>query len=437
MASVAQIGSLIDFTSGTTIVSSDVDSNYNDIRTAFNNLVTGANAIAIDTIAENTTAAGVTIDSVKLKDGGGTFSGTVLIGTTTAATNSPRLDVIGVNSGITLALGDNVTDATSKQFRFGLRHYTNTEEVVAMIFGSSNDATAAILSYGGGTGLMNAVTSHEWYTAANSTTVTGTLGLSLTGVGTTSTLRARGNVTVDKILSVDDTTDSTTTTTGSIHTDGGLGVAKAIVAGTTLTVAGVVSVDDTTDTSSTTTGSIHTDGGVGIALNLWVGVNATIVGNLTVSGALTDNVSRVGAVTQQANSPEDTAVNILGTVTIPAGAQGTNGGIRIFAAGTATGTNDAKTIVINFGGTALETIAFAAGQTGDWQVLIQGYNRNSASAQYWTGHSVETTTFSPITVGATAVDTSTSTAVTMTADTDNASDEITLDVLSVELIDEG
>ena len=43
---VAQLGSLVTFTAGTTIVSDDIDSNYADIKTAFNNLVTGANQLA-------------------------------------------------------------------------------------------------------------------------------------------------------------------------------------------------------------------------------------------------------------------------------------------------------------------------------------------------------------------------------------------------------
>ena len=69
MAAVAQIGAPITFSAGTTANPTDVNSNFADFRTAFNNLVTGANAIAVDTIAENTSATGVTIDGVLLKDG--------------------------------------------------------------------------------------------------------------------------------------------------------------------------------------------------------------------------------------------------------------------------------------------------------------------------------------------------------------------------------
>ena len=43
---------------------------------------------------------------------------------------------------------------------------------------------------------MNAVTVHRWYTAANTTTVTGTLAADITGVGATSLLHLRGKLKV-------------------------------------------------------------------------------------------------------------------------------------------------------------------------------------------------------------------------------------------------
>ena len=60
-----------------------------------------------------------------------------------------------------------------------------------------------------------------------------------------------------------------------------VGLASLIVS------AGVIlSVDDVTDTSSTVTGSIHTDGGIGIAKALWVGTTSRLVGAVTMDVTL-------------------------------------------------------------------------------------------------------------------------------------------------------
>ena len=44
-------------------------------------------------------------------------------------------------------------------------------------------------------------------------------------------------------LSIDTTTDSSNTTTGSFHTDGGVGIAKKLYVGTDLDVDGTTNLD--------------------------------------------------------------------------------------------------------------------------------------------------------------------------------------------------
>jgi hypothetical protein len=65
---------------------------------------------------------------------------------------------------------------------------------------------------------------------------------------------------------IEDTTASTTKTTGALTVAGGVGISGAVNCGATI-------VADTTDSSSTTTGALQTTGGAGIAKSLWVGNN--------------------------------------------------------------------------------------------------------------------------------------------------------------------
>ena len=79
-------------------------------------------------------------------------------------------------------------------------------------------------------------------------------------------------------------TDSSSVSTGSIITAGGVGIAKALYVGTTLTVTGsstftgAIAVDSVTDSSSTTTGSIQTDGGLGVAKAAYIGTTLNVAG---------------------------------------------------------------------------------------------------------------------------------------------------------------
>ena len=81
----------------------------------------------------------------------------------------------------------------------------------------------------------------------------------------------------------------------------GTNVIDVITHLTSLDTTGIISVDDTTDTTSGITGSIHTDGGLGVAKNLFVATDAEITGVTTHGGNVisdtdsTDDLGTTGA----------------------------------------------------------------------------------------------------------------------------------------------
>jgi hypothetical protein len=152
-------------------------------------------------------------------------------------------------------------------------------------------------------------------------------------------------------LSIDTTTDASSTTTGSFHTDGGAGIAKKLYVGTDLDVDGTsnldavdidgavqidatvsvgvdgtsanvkffgatsgaymlwqedtddlvlagvaaLSIDNTTDATNTTSGSFHTDGGVGIAKKLYVGTDLDVDGTSNLDAVDIDGAVQIDA----------------------------------------------------------------------------------------------------------------------------------------------
>jgi len=100
-----------------------------------------------------------------------------------SSTGSMDLD----NGNITMCIGGNVnstgrTNSTNKICRLTVPHYTNAEEPVMMMMGYTISSENKV-EYGGGTSQGNAATIHKFYTAADTTTVTGTERLRITSSG--------------------------------------------------------------------------------------------------------------------------------------------------------------------------------------------------------------------------------------------------------------
>jgi len=108
-----------------------------------------------------------------------TFAGAIHV--EGGADSNHALDIS--DGGYTALLGADTsattrTDATQKFARVGIPHYTLAEEDVAILIADIN-ASSNNIRIGGGTSLYNAATAITFHTAANSTTTTGTLALTL------------------------------------------------------------------------------------------------------------------------------------------------------------------------------------------------------------------------------------------------------------------
>ena len=92
---------------------------------------------------------------------------------------------------------------------------------------------------------------------------------------------------------------------GNVVTSGGINVTSGVS-----TFAGVIDANDTTNSSSSTTGAAKFAGGVGVAKNLFVGGGAEITGLTTITGVLNANN------TLQATSPTSGSLATLGGLAV-------------------------------------------------------------------------------------------------------------------------
>ena len=137
-----------------------------------------------------------------------------------------------------------------------------------------------------------------------------------------------GTTTQSGGLTVPNTTDATSASTGAITTTGGVGIAKKLYVGDDASIVGAFdvtgatslhglsSVVNSTDSVSSTDGALTVVGGVGIAKSLFVGNGASVGGSLSVTGG----TSLTGAVSLS---------NTLDSVSTATGSLVTAGGVGI------------------------------------------------------------------------------------------------------------
>ena len=125
-----------------------------------------------------------------------------------------------------------------------------------------------------------------------------------------------GTFDVTGAANFNNTTQSTSNTTGAVIVDGGVGIAKNVnIGGTadvdgnttlggTLDVTGVTNLNDATQSTSATSGALIVDGGVGVAKNLNVG------GDLGVTGALAGATANIGAGNLIVNTTVDIDIGV-------------------------------------------------------------------------------------------------------------------------------
>jgi len=151
--------------------------------------------------------------------------------------------------------------------------------------------------------------------------------------------------------------------------------------------------------------------------------------------AVVSPVKILAASATAVTAPADTAENTLATITIPAGAMGLNGIVRIRAEWSYTGSTNSKTLLVKFGGTAFLSVGDTAAANTSAIGTCQIHNRNSASSQRGSGTVISNgaTVFAG-TVQTGSIDTTAAVTILIRGTKALAGETLTLESYLVELI---
>lgn len=131
--------------------------------------------------------------------------------------------------------------------------------------------------------------------------------------------------------------------------------------------------------------------------------------------------------------PADTTEDVLATVTIPAGAMGISGAVRVTTVWTITNSANAKTLRMRFGGTSgtayLSTAATTSASFSDCHLIS---NRGSASSQVGSAQAIGLGG-SAAAVITSSVDTASATTIVISGQKASAGETLTLESYLVEL----